>query len=267
VFTPLDLQLLPNVSVHQNKGLQVRERVRERVSNTLLSSTNVSLTTSAIKGRLQCENFPSADATWLGLESPHQFRDWIDSYVSDLVPDSNITHGYFLPSFFGWGTTSQTSVLSSYSRPICCENKTASDTNAQSAIGYWSQWNDYVNYILPENISAWSGNFSAKWIVGTTNTTKFSSHFITKDAIDTSSTYKFMYFTQEPRLRVLNCQTSIEQVEDYVTVARQSGNVLDFNLVDEPRSIDDPWVTAYASNPPENVEDLKGYDRGGRNIR
>jgi hypothetical protein len=108
---------------------------------------------------------------------------------------------------------------------------------------------------------------SAKWIVGTTNTTKFNSHFITKDAIDTSSTYTFMYFTQEPRLQVLNCQTSIEQVEAYVTVARQSGNVLDFSLVDEPRSIDDPWVTACAPNPPENVEDLKGYDRGGRNIR
>jgi hypothetical protein len=68
-------------------------------------------------------------------------------------------------------------------------------------------------------------------------------------------------------LQVLNCQTSIEQVEAHVTVARQSGNVLKFSLVDDARPIDDPWITTYAPNPPENMEDMKDYDIDGRNIR
>jgi hypothetical protein len=134
VFTPLDLQLLPNVSMHQNTGVQGCGRI----ADTLLSSTNVSLTTSAIRGRLQCEAFLWADGTWLGLESPRQFQTWLDGLSFGLVPDSNITDGYFLPREFGWGTAFQTTVLSSGSRPIRCGNKTASDNNAQSAIGYWS---------------------------------------------------------------------------------------------------------------------------------
>jgi hypothetical protein len=208
-----------------------------------------------------------ADDSWLGLESPRQFQTWLDGLSFGLVPDSNITDGYFLPREFGWGTAFQTTVLLSDSQPICCGNKTASDNNAQSAIGYWSQWNEYWSGSeMPENIIT-SGKFSAKWIVGTTNTTIFRSHFISDDADNLSSNYTFMYFTQEPRLQVLNCQTSIEQVEAHVTVARQSGNVLDFSLVDDARPINDPWITAYAPNPPENMEDMKDYDIDGRNIR
>jgi hypothetical protein len=165
----------------------------------------------------------------------------VENILRNGTWENGNNEGYFLPISIGLGTPFQTSILSMGRQPVCCTNQSAPDDDAQSAIGYWS-----ITY-LQEYLKEWPGNFSIKWITGTTKSTEFVTRSDPTDLLYSEDydtiRYRFMSFTEEPRWQVLSCQPIIEQAEAHVTVARESGHVLDFNLVQEPRPMPEVWAT------------------------
>lgn len=236
-FTPVDLSMLPNITIRANSG-NIKDHSNE--FELLPSSSNASLTTSALRARLQCETIPTLDDSWYNKSSSN------DIGYKNITRRLNMT-GYLLPGTIYDGKPYGTSLFANPGRIYCCSNQT--DDKGRSAVGYWSvvqpeQWfggteltggKDRNPWTKP-GPDQWPGNFTIKWIVGPTVQTHMSIWIN-----NAPSSYKLMQFTEIPALSFLHCQPIVEEATAKLTIGRASGEVLEYKVLDTPKPAADAW--------------------------
>jgi hypothetical protein len=274
VFTPADFTRLPNVSVSQKTGSGGR---LHNVADALASPANISMVTSALRGRLEC--YP--------ITVPAS--DWLDT-AADVWPDrtSETLEGFVLPTVLFDNETYKTPVFTAPRRMSCCTNGTASDR--QSVVAYWTSNSSMVDARPPptttcdssnvggcstprepldENYepldpngpadfvvhSPWYRNFTIKWIVGLASSVTILSGNQTEGAVTSnfnshremygSENETLLYFTKQPKMAMMNCVPVIENTTASVVVTRSSGQILEYKLLEDSQSTGGAWEYAW----------------------
>ncbi|KAI4627930.1 hypothetical protein J4E80_002065 [Alternaria sp. BMP 0032] len=270
-FTPLDMQELPNVTVSSKSRSGSGRHIS---SDSIASPANASFITSAIRSRLQCSPIAVPNSGWLD-----QAADVFPNRTNEAL------QGFALPTTLFDGESYNTSVFSARRRLSCCANGTDSGQQAvvaywssnssmiervdpnffiqectyeQLTNGNCTSANapsDSLSEDGPEDVivqGSWYRNFTIKWIVGPGVTAKISgaNPAANPKVQQISAPYgsadeELLYFTEEPKMAIIDCIMVIENTSASVTVARSSGNVLDYSLVADPQPALDAWDYAW----------------------
>ena len=270
-FTPLDMQELPNVTVSSESR---SGSGRHTSSDSIASPANASFITSAIRSRLQCSPNAVPDSGWLD-----QAADVFPNRTNEAL------QGFALPTTLFDGESYNTSVFSARRRLSCCANGTHPGQQAvvaywssnssmiervdpnffiqectyeQLTNGNCTSANapsDPLSEDGPEDVivqGSWYRNFTIKWIVGPGVTAKISgaNPAANPKVQQISAPYgsadeELLYFTEEPKMAIIDCIMVIENTSASVTVARSSGNVLDYSLLADPQPALDAWDYAW----------------------
>jgi hypothetical protein len=242
-FTPVDISFGNGRDVDGSISGQSQNESQNE-AEYIKSSVNVSITTPAIRSRLECNpvRLPTTD--------------WLDS-VQDAFPDAfnkSVT-GHVLPTFISNGGSFNAPVFSAPRRMTCCTNGTS--PGGQSIVAYWSS-NNTIYDKRPEmtteeddvegfkELNNWSKRFAIKWIMGPTASTTVRGTNLTH--IDTNVGYaneSVLYFLEEPQMTVLDCTPIIEQVSASITLARYTKQILEFELLGPPQQVQGAWDYAY----------------------
>jgi hypothetical protein len=271
VFTPLNMERLPNVTLSSKRDSEPRIGSN---SDALVSPANVSFVTSAIRSRLQCSPITVPGSDWL-----EQVADVFPDRINETL------EGFALPTVLFEDQSYNTSVLSVPRRLSCCANGTGPGQQAVVAYWSSNSSliepkdpesgtlictsvefeygncttdslpSDPVSEDGPANVivhGSWHRNFTIKWIVGLGATAKISGANLSSDASVTqvnplfgSADEELLYFTDEPNMAIMDCVAVIENTTASVTVARSSGNVLDYSLLADPQPAQEAWKYAW----------------------
>ena len=254
-FAPIALGSLPNMTIRANKG----NTKPDKDEPTLLSSSaNASFVTTALRARLQCESIPTTDPSWF----PRNAVNDLNSSYPNTARRLNST-GYLLPKIIFNNTSYNTSISANQARVFCCHNET--DDVGRSAVAYWSHTNP-EQFFQPDIVSQqsyvwngrgpshWPGNFTIKWMVGPTVKSKMTIY--TDSA---PGDYNVMQFKEVPSMQFLNCKPVIEQSNAKITVARSSGEVLNYRLLDAPQPQNDAWTAHFQNGRVGSDGSLSNY--------
>jgi hypothetical protein len=95
---------------------------------------------------------------------------------------------------------------------------------------------------------AWSQNFTIKWIVGSSALIEISGENPIPNVVSNRyghANETLLYFVEVPKVAILNCVPVIEQANARISVARNSTQVLNAELIDSPQLAADAWDYAY----------------------
>ncbi|KAF2189585.1 hypothetical protein K469DRAFT_747636 [Zopfia rhizophila CBS 207.26] len=224
------------------------------------STANVSVSTSAIRSRLECT--PIVELS--------NISSWVQ--LVDLPSNSIVlSRGYMLREVIFEGLPFNTSTLATPIPVTCCTNSTNNSTNEylydastkakNIAIGYWSPNSPYEN---PYAATTWPINFTAKWIHGP------AILGLNRSEEDTPNIKKPV-FLEVPSIQALNCQPVIETATAEVTVSQRTGQVHSSRILDTPQNAiqawSDPFVIHNVSEPSQlKYADFRGSAGTLRNI-
>lgn len=259
VFTSVNVtdRYDPSVSYVGTQGQS--EAGNEATSFT--SSFNVSLITSALRSRLECEAVTVSGPAWLdNVQSVYKNR-FDKSVTGHVLPMTVSTTGGFSAPIF-----------SAPRRLACCTNGT--DKGKQSVVAYWSSNNSLydeqpaisVDPDDPENIkvaSRWTKDFAIKWIVGAAASIDVpgtESNFVSNTIGTANETV--LYFTEEPQMAIMSCTPIIEQANASITFARDTSQILKYELLDGPQPAIGAWEYAY-----DVVYEVPGSNSSRGNVR
>lgn len=242
VFTPV------NVTNHDDQSqLYVAAQDQSEARNdaaSFTSSFNVSLTTSALRGRLECEAVSVSPSEWL---------EDVDSVFPNRFDKS--ASGYVLPTTISTSDNFTAPVFSAPRRLACCTNGT--DQSKRSVVAYWSS-NDAVydqrpaisvdpneseDAVVP---SGWTKDFAIKWIVGSASSTTIPGsepNFI-GNTIGIANE-SVLYYVEEPQISIMRCSPVIEQVNASITFARDTSQILTYELLEDPKAAIGAWDYTY----------------------
>jgi hypothetical protein len=237
IFTPVKLGSFTDNAVSQ----KIRSKGKyQDTSNPSTFSTNITITTSALRSRLECSSIRVPASGWLDR-------------AEDVFPDSineTIT-GYVLPAVLFENEPYKTPVFTAPRRMACCKNGTI--PGQRSAIAYWSSNSSMVEKPAngTENVqepSAWYQNFTIKWIVGPTALTLVSNEV--HNLVTTSFGFAdepILYFTEKPKMTIINCIPVIEQAIANITLHGNTSQVLASTIIGKPQPAPGAWGYSYDS--------------------
>lgn len=253
-FTPVNIGELPSV---RNYSTSATSRKDVEADSLLVSRVNVTLETSALRARLQCNKVDTENPSWFTNNEIDLFPGENSTEAKDAMMRLNRT-GYVLPSIVFGNTSHETSVFSRTSSIQCCSNET--DPNGRAAVGYWSQMNTTAWWGFEATLGsaawvdmgpeAWPPNFAVKWIVGPTtisNITAYSDGALSK--------YKIMQFKEVPPMAFVDCKPVIEKAKARVILVHGTGQVLDYEILGEPQAQTDPWTAHFRHANESNNKD------------
>lgn len=273
VFTPLDIDPLPNVTMSSKATFEDENHSN---SDPLSSPANISSITSALRSPLECSPIVVPNSSWLNR-------------AADVYPDrtNETLPGFALPTTLFNGELYNTSVFSIPRRLSCCANGT--DPGGQAVVAYWTSNSSMLEPEDPADLSqnctttvtenttetccesfshpssgtenvvvhgSWYRNFTIKWIVGPGATAEISGAELNTTYQNNGDTFgnaseELLYFTEEPTMSIMNCAPIIEVANASVIVARSSGNVLDFVLLSDTQPDQNAWEYAWDIMYPE----------------
>ncbi|KAI4864223.1 hypothetical protein F4820DRAFT_458947 [Hypoxylon rubiginosum] len=248
-FVPSDLSLIP-----QEKLQNVKNDTAQ-----LGLSTDITLETPAIRGRLECSQYDFLSNTSMWLTE----RNLKDAEIWNITASPNIlSRGYELglpiekldvsayslqqTTFFlnpppgvydGRSNFSgdYTSFFVDSRRLQCCQN-TTNEEIGESSVGYWS-FNQPNGTSYPDVATTWPANFTVKWIRGRPiEGYKMAGEWPSDDA------RTHMIWAEKPQMTAINCMPVIETANASVTVNAADGRVLDFQILDTPRPDEFAWT-------------------------
>ncbi|KAJ5751747.1 hypothetical protein N7520_008664 [Penicillium odoratum] len=207
---------------------------------------NISFTTPAIRGRIECTEYPVQTLTnlsvWLTSTDLSNHTLWNASTIPhDLEGGYQLGAVYSkLPSAILPITSSEnistcpncTTVFVNPSEIICCGNGSSSAWDPSVAIGYWSPNTDPESWTVRQ----WQRNFTAKWIHGNAVT-----------GIERNSDQNRYYdadllFPDVPSVTMMNCRPLVESAEADVTVNPASGEIQTFSITSQPTELPDAFA-------------------------
>jgi hypothetical protein len=222
-FVPVDLSELK----HRQTSTTGTETDTSDAYGSLI---NVTLTTPAIRGRVEChqpEEIRNGSTNW------NYNTTWTDSETNKTtevnLPNSRMLGGPTVPD----------------SRYIaCCFNHTDTSLNASLpqplAIGFWTQ--DFAN--TSEYVSASLNNFTVKWIKG---------DGAAQDGL--MSNAGTLYFPEVPKIQAIKCMPIFERAEAEIVVDNQTRRVLSYNILGEPTPDDSAWSDSFVIHDLSDPDD------------
>jgi hypothetical protein len=222
-FVPLDLSDLKHRKTTTNGS-------EFEASDAYGSLINVTLTTPAIRGRVECyqpEEIRNGSTNW---NSNSTWTDFETNKTKEInAPKSIMLGGPIVPD----------------SRSLsCCFNHTDTSLNSSIsqplAIGFWTQ--DLAN--TSEYVSAALNNFTVRWITG--DGPAQDSSMSSPDSI---------YFPEIPRIQAVKCMPVFEKAEADVVVDKQSGRVLSYDIVGDPIPDDSAWSESFVIHDLSDPDD------------
>jgi hypothetical protein len=262
-FVPVDLS-----SIQQSWTSSSNDTDSGAVNNTVssivsASTVNVTLTTPAIRGRLECspigDMLAANQSAWLTTWDMTNTSMW----NSSVNPQADFRTGYELgistidpaigegqraviniPSYqpaVGQRFTYNTSVFANLSQVTCCGDQDV-------YVGYWSPNSAQPNGV---DYSYWDfktfpANFTVKWIYGPGKALGY---------IDNSDQYHWIH-EQVPTIQALNCMPIIETVNAKVSVDPTTSQVQSYSLLGEPEPDAQAWT--YKMDGPFNLSEPNG---------
>lgn len=135
--------------------------IQDAIKSSGGPTTNTSVTTPAIRGRIDCSPFANLDNTsaWLATWNLGNSSEWNSTSVPHNIttasePGFRDSEGYMSAHFFN------TVFLADGSRPVCCGNGT--DWPPKSSVfGNWYPFETDENYVIRQPF-----NFAVKWVYG-----------------------------------------------------------------------------------------------------
>jgi hypothetical protein len=241
---------VPYANAVQHSGS--RESNTQNSTNTGLESyVNVTVTTPALRGRIECNPYETLNnlSNWLTRWDLTNATVWNVS-----ANPRNLVWGYELSSqgmtLIPGNTTTQvvTSFFVNPSQVVCCANET-DGIPGTAALGYWSyNWQGEVvdEALSTTRSSAYPSNFTVKWLVGN----PMQQLYLTNNSWEDDETFEDvssrLIWTDPPRLTALNCLPIIESANANVTVDSGTGVVLEFKILSDPVDCPDAWSDVYS---------------------
>lgn len=240
-FVPIDMTNLQNVDLPQ--GIDNSDPAVDG------SQSNVSFTTPALRGRLECSQYPRGSLTnlslWLtpkdlsnhtywnvstiprGLEGGYQLgTQGLYSYSpSVIMPYGNYHNMSYCPGC--------TTVFVNPSGLKCCTNSSSDTWDGSVSIGYWSPQTNPAAWTTRN----WGRNFTAKWIYGNAVSgikNNIGPANMIQDNVD-------MLFPSVPSVTMLNCRPLVESTDADVTVNPHNGEIQTFEIKATPQELPGPF--------------------------
>jgi hypothetical protein len=209
-FVPLDLSNATDANIGMD----------QRCINDY-SQLNMSFTTPAIRGRIECSTIDGLQnlTSWLRPMGVSPFADpsTVKPNGTTAFAPGNQAMWIMTPGSTFVDCPGCTSILGMPSVVTCCVNKSSSVYPANSGIGYWSA-NVNPADSGPRN---WQHNFTTKWI--------YRPIALDRDAESD------IRFVDTPSISRLNCQPLVETASAEVSVDLFSGSIRDFHIKDTPK--------------------------------
>jgi hypothetical protein len=270
-FVPLDLS--------QNDLELNSSKINGKVSVAAGRSTNITVQTLGLRGRLECElidYIQSNSSTWLAKWDFHG-----TSVIQD-TPPSNRTRWNSTNAPPGLDTGYE--ILSTFEQPyrdpnlrvfvpiggssgyvICCANET-NGILGEAAVGYWSDNSTFSPLIRRENdtfIQTRKNRMVAKWIVGKPIKKLFNARYTASG--DRERPY--WIWPEQPQILAVSCEPVLEQVNASVIVELGTGVVQNYTLIDRPIPARGAWTDYYFSHNKSSTYVVKSpSEYTGQNI-
>jgi hypothetical protein len=235
-FTPVIIGNLPDDTLSQTTGSKGKDQDDSKLST---SSTNITFTTTALRSRLECSIIQPPTLGWLD-RAEDVFTDKINETIT----------GYVLAAMLFEDKPYKTPAFTVPRRMACCTNGTI--PGQQSVVAYWSSNSSIADQPVVENgprdlgePSAWYQNFTIKWIVGPAASTLVSGENETLFGNIGYANETLLYFTEKPKMSILDCIPVIEQANASVTLAGNTSQVLAYTIIGKPQPASGAWDYAY----------------------
>ena len=263
-FVPIDLKNITAAKSLSTIGATKADNANRQ------PQTNVTLDTSAIRGRIECSP-PSQQvmrniSNWLTAVDISNHTIYNASTIpSGLQGGYRLGNGYnnrntpgmitpLLPSQNWTECLGCTTVFVNPSAIKCCGNSSSNTDEESVAIGYWSP-NIDTEHITPR---AWQRNFTAKWFHGDayTGIKARNDSYSARKAED-----PLMLFPSPPSVSMLNCMPIVEEANATITVNPTNGEVQSFSIKDKPAPVSEAWNDPFLPhNSSTTVEEMReGY--------
>ncbi|KAJ4291613.1 hypothetical protein N0V90_009508 [Kalmusia sp. IMI 367209] len=210
-------------------------------TGTLGSSTaNVTISTPAIRIRMDCDTIPEIQnvSSWLGK------NEQAVTSAEFIRNQTGLTNFTALRRFIFQDTPAFTTIFTNGNQVQCCNNRTSNHLDT-AAIGYWSP-TDSRSY--PYQDRNWPLSFIPKWVIG-----PFSKE---------DGAYNLI-FEEQPELQAALCKPIIETTEATVLIDQATGVVHSYDLDGPPIAYDSAWSEAFIRRSPSNTNhqfDLYHYN-------
>ena len=218
-FVPLNASNLT-----QDLSANGTAKLREDQAAKLLRTENLTVKTSAIRGRVECSVIEDVQPDmWLATEGGKKNSTSFENSTSfDRVYYPQITFKF---------DNSSSQITPMAAAPECCYNRSDPSISAQSldmitTLGYWTENRDSDNITTKD--------FTAKWIRG-------KAGF--REVGDFAQNPR-MVFKEPPALQVLHCIPVFETADAEVTVEPSTGAVQEFDILEDPT----PDAVAWSDN-------------------
>ncbi|KAJ5986192.1 hypothetical protein N7451_010557 [Penicillium sp. IBT 35674x] len=209
---------------------------------------NISLTTPAVRGRIECAEYPAQTLTnlsvWLTSTDLSNHTIWNASTIpNDLEGGYQLGAVYSkLPSAILPITSSEnistcpncTTVFVNPAEIVCCGNGSSSAWDPSVAVGYWSPNTDPASW----TVRNWQRNFTAKWIHGNAVTG------IKRNTNQNGYYDADLLFPEVPSVTMMNCRPIVESAEADIIVNPANGEVQTFSITSQPTEL----IEAFSDN-------------------
>ncbi|PVH96556.1 hypothetical protein DM02DRAFT_115979 [Periconia macrospinosa] len=231
-FAPVDLS---SIIVPDSRSTTEKE-VRKAA---VVPFMNVTLRTSAIRARLDCEPIDEvADkSTWLQAMSVQLLNETlINTTMEYITLPEGLSDGYILIEKMFANTSSVTTIRRGGDEKMtkCCINGTGQSPQ-RAAIGYWTPvqtegWNRTDPYPSQGKLQ-WPPSIVTKWIVGKPQSFKDQGNI----------TVGPLFFEEQPVLQAARCKPIIETAEAKILIDRTTSTVHSHELLGPITGLDSAW--------------------------
>jgi hypothetical protein len=289
VFTPADFTQLPDVNVSQKTG---SDRKFHNAAGALPSLANISMVTSALRSRLQCYPINVPASGWLDRAAdvwPDRTSEILDGFVLPTVLfdiETYRTPVFTAPRRLSCCTngtasgrqsvvaywTSNSSMVDARPFPTATCNFSTVGTDSFSECSYPEPLDENYEPLDPNGPadlivhSPWYRNFTIKWIVGSASSATILSGNLTEGAAPPGTEFSgyrqaygsenetLLFFTEQPKMAMMNCNPVIENTTANVIVVRSSGQILEYHLLEDAQPAPGAWEYAWDVMYPEPTE-------------
>ncbi|ORY17514.1 hypothetical protein BCR34DRAFT_596983 [Clohesyomyces aquaticus] len=246
-FVPIELSSIPNTTTHPSQRTGDDSGADGSIHQSL---RNISLTTTAIRGRVECSVVPDIgnSSSWLAkvdLTKPFALENFTD--YPDLVSMNVSTNFTGLKSAYTFrhimfhDSPWNTSAVSHPEQVACCANKSGNGIQ-ESALGYWSaNFGNAYPFTTKFFRDRWPLNFTAKWIHG--------------PALNSPGRTTLL-LSEIPRMQALNCKPIIETAEADVVVDQVTGTVYQYSILGDAVPASSAWSDSFVSTGQPDAEGM-----------
>ncbi|KAI4943902.1 hypothetical protein J4E91_009049 [Alternaria rosae] len=211
---------------------------------TAVFPNNVTITTSALRARLECEQVPEVanTSTWL----IHTDEIQLDQYSPPPRDLEGLERYYTFNSTIFGGSPSNTSAFATTAMLSCCSNGTKDDPDSAVA-GYWSPV-DVQDF--PNADRQWPVPFVTKWIVGKP---------ITVPGIDKDQG-QMLLFKDVPDLQAARCMPIVETSDAKVVVDVETGKIQSHEIISSVGPAKSAWSEVFVRRALTHDNATQQYD-------